>query len=602
MTELPQLFPATATAFTTRGFGTLHPKSCIVTEERNGGYELEMQIPVTDRRFADLQLRNIIRCKPSPHRAPQPFRIYRISKPSGGLVSVSAQHISYDLSGIPAAPFSATTAKNAMTKLQQAARVYLPFNFWTDKTTTATMRNEILQPLRALLGGQQGSVLDTYGGEYEFDNFEIKLWNARGTNRGVKIRYGKNLKTLEQEENCAAVYTGVQAYWYKEEDGYIAGTVQAAPGTYNFTRILPLDCTGDFENIPTAAQLNQKAAAYAAANNVGVPTVSLDVSFVSLEKSSIGIDGLPADLSRVELCDTVTVEFERLGIAQAAKVTRTVYDVLKDRYEAINVGDIRASLAGTIAKNITDIRTESTERRTAIIQTERLIKLEASEREGNVREINATLQVQAGKIELEATERKSDVNTINATLQVQATEIAAKVSQTGGTAQSFEWSHTASGIVYKANGQTVMTVDTSGLSIKGKVEATSGTIGGCQIVNGTLTIANANISSLNVDKLNGQIVSSQIEDEAVDTNKIAAAAVTTSKATGLTTACMSWGVGQGIAGGTSVYNMIENGGTISSGRFTSLIVGGTQFTGRTFSFIDGNKNVRSFTGLIAANE
>lgn len=577
MTELPQLFPATATAFTTRGLGTLHPKSCIVTEERNGAYELEMQIPVTDRRFADLQLRNIIRCKPSPHRAPQPFRIYRISKPSAGLVSVSAQHISYDLSGIPAAPFSATNVQNAMTKLQQAARVYLPYTFWTDKTTAATMRNEILQPLRALLGGQQGSVLDTYGGEYEFDNFEIKLWNARGTNRGVKIRYGKNLKTLEQEENCAAVYTGVQAYWYKEEDGYIAGAVQAAPGTYDFTRILPLDCTGDFENIPTAAQLNQKAAAYAAANNVGVPTVSLDVSFVSLEKSSIGIDGLPADLSRVELCDTVTVEFERLNIAQAAKVTRTVYDVLKDRYEAINVGDIRASLAGTIAKNITDIRTESTERRTAIIQTERLIKLEATERQG-------------------------DVSTINATLQVQATEIAAKVSQTGGTAQSFEWSHTASGIVYKANGQTVMTVNASGLSIKGKVEATSGTIGGCQIVNGTLTIANANISSLNVDKLNGQIVSSQIADEAVNTYKIADAAVITSKATGLTTGCMSYGVGVGVAGGTSVYNMTEYNQPIYAGRFTTIIVGGTQFNGQTFSFLDGNKNVRSFYGLIAATD
>lgn len=535
-----------------------------------------MQIPVTDRRFADLQLRNIIRCKPSPHRAPQPFRIYRISKPSAGLVSVSAQHISYDLSGIPTAPFSATNVQNAMTKLQQAARAYLPYTFWTDKTTAATMRNEILQPLRALLGGQQGSVLDTYGGEYEFDNFTVRLWNTRGANRGVKIRYGKNLKTLEQEENCAAVYTGVQAYWYKEEDGYIAGTVQDAPGTYNFTRILPLDCTGDFENIPTAAQLNQKAAAYAAANNVGVPTVSLDVSFVSLEKSSIGIDGLPADLSRVELCDTVTVEFERLGIAQAAKVTRTVYDVLKDRYEAINVGDIRASLAGTIAKNITDIRTESTERRTAIIQTERLIKLEATERQG-------------------------DVSTINATLQVQATEIAAKVSQTGGTAQSFEWSHTASGIVYKANGQTVMTVNASGLSIKGKVEATSGTIGGCNIVNGTLTIASANISSLSVDKLNGQIVSSQIEDAAVSTNKIADAAVITAKASGLTTGCMSLGVNQGIAGGTSVYNMVENGAEISTGRFTSVVVGGTQFTGQTFSFLDGNKNVRSFIGLIAAN-
>lgn len=345
----PILYTSSETAFNTNGLGILSDAlKCTVTEERNGMFELEMRYPITGVHYADIALRNQILAKPNPTDQPQPFRTYRITKPLNGIVTVYARHISYDLDGIPAQPFTAPNAPAAMQALKDNAVTPCPFTFGTDKATTATMTNSTPQSIRSLLGGVRGSVLDVYGGEYAFDRYLVRLYNARGMDRGVSIRYGKNLTSLQQDENCAAVYTGVYPYWTGSEGQLVQlpEKIINAPGTYNFVRILTLDLSGEWQEQPTLDQLRARAQRYITENNIGVPKVSLLINFVQLEQYE-EYKHL-ALLERVSLCDTVNVEFPRLGVSATAKVYKTVYDVLRDRWESVELGDARTTLADTI--------------------------------------------------------------------------------------------------------------------------------------------------------------------------------------------------------------------------------------------------------------
>lgn len=346
----PILFESTENIFDTNGIGILADAIfCEVTYERNGILELEMQYPITGIHYKEIKTRNIILASPNPVENTQPFRIYRITKPINGIITIYSEHISYDLSGIPVSPFTAGSAAEAMSKLQSSAAIESPFTFWTDKETVATMSVVAPASTRSLLGGQQGSVLDVYGGEYQFDRYTVRLYNQRGMNRGVSIRYGKNLTSLEQDENISSVYTGVYPYWMDADNNLVTlpEKILNAPGTYNFTRIMALDLSQEFESAPTEEQLRNRANTYMTANNIGVPKVSLDVSFIQLEQTEEYKN--IALLERVELCDTVNVEFPELGVSATAKCVKTVYDVLKERYTSVELGESRTNIADTIA-------------------------------------------------------------------------------------------------------------------------------------------------------------------------------------------------------------------------------------------------------------
>ena len=215
---IPILYASNETNFTTNGLGALCDAiSCRVSEERNGVYELEMVYPISGRGFSDISDRSVIKAIPSPYRKPQLFRVYRHTKPLSGSVTFYARHISYDLSGIPVRPFTAGTASEAITGVPSASVISNPFEFWTDKQTLASYDYKTPANARSVLGGVSGSILDVYGGEYEFDNFTVKLYANRGRDNGVTIRYGKNLTDLEQERNISNVYTGVYPYWVDNE-------------------------------------------------------------------------------------------------------------------------------------------------------------------------------------------------------------------------------------------------------------------------------------------------------------------------------------------------------------------------------------------------
>ena len=349
----PILYPASETEFVSQGLGVLSDAiSCTVTEERNGLYELEMEYPIDGQHFSDITDRCIIFAIPSPYRNPQPFRIYRTTKPINGKCTIYARHIRYDLAGVPVKPFSASNAPGAMAGLQTNAAISSPFTFWTNKTTTANFLAAVPSATSSLLGGQTGSILDVYGGEYEFDKFSVKLYDQRGQDNGVTIRYGKNMTDLEQDRNIYNVATGIYPYW-QSSDGSTLVTcnpaIVPAPGTYDFEKVVPVDFSQDFQDAPTPEQLLERAQTYVQSNKIGVPTVSLTVSFVQLEQTE-QYKNL-ALLEKCDLCDTVTVQYEKLGVSAKAKIVKIVTNVLLERYNSVEIGEVRTNIADTIANH-----------------------------------------------------------------------------------------------------------------------------------------------------------------------------------------------------------------------------------------------------------
>lgn len=343
------LYSPEETGFADNGLGALPDAvSCEVTEERNGLFELTMQYPITGLHYDEIQNRCLIMAKPNPTDNPQPFRVYQITRPLNGIVTVYAEHISYDLSGIVLSPFAASSAAQAMAEIPAHSSTENPFTFWTDKETTAEFSVSVPSSVRSIMGGSTGSLLDVYGGEYAYDRYTVRLYNQRGQDNGVTIRYGKNLTDLTQEENIQNVYTGVYPYWAAQEDYLeLPEKVVYAEGTYGFTRILSLDLSGEFEEKPTEEQLRERAQTYMENNRIGVPSVSLTVSFVQLEQTEEYKN--TALLERVSLCDTVSVQFPQLGVQASAKCVKTVYDVPTDRYTSVELGDAKVNIADTIA-------------------------------------------------------------------------------------------------------------------------------------------------------------------------------------------------------------------------------------------------------------
>lgn len=362
---IPALYNKSETTFTHNGVGLLSEAvKATVTEERNGSYELSLQYPITGRLYSEITEGAIIKAKANETSEPQLFRIYKSSKPINGIVTYSAEHISYDLNGIPLLGFSIknATPQMALTKAIEGAALPCPFTAYSNISTLNS--TEILTPcsVRALLGGQTGSLLDVWGGEYEFDNFTVKLYLHRGKDNGVVIEYGKNLKDLKQESNIAECYTHLMpyaVYTVQDESGnseekyvYLAEKVipltEAEDIGHNKAFIMDFsDRFGDNEEI-TEEKLRAKATAYAAAADLGTPKVNITVSFVQLWQTEEYKNIAP--LERVKLCDTVTVRFSKLGVAATSKVIKTVYNSLQEKYESVTLGDAKSSFANTVNK------------------------------------------------------------------------------------------------------------------------------------------------------------------------------------------------------------------------------------------------------------
>lgn len=361
---IPKLYESNETEFKTNGLGSLSDAiSCKVTEERNGAFELEMEYPVGGLHYDLIEANRIIYAKPNETSEPQPFDIKEVTLSMDGMkATIYAQHMRYRLNGVPIKPFSATGIVNALQGLVDNALINMGFTVWTDIDNTSS-KFELKEPntFGQLLGGTDGSILDVFSGssgcEYEFNKKAIKLWAHRGSDSGVTIRYGKNLKGCKMETNIESVYTGVLAYWTKEDDGTttsIQGEIQYIDNHENYPReqIYLLDCSSDYTEQPSTSELNAKAKAYGTNNNIGEPSVSADVEIYQLWQTEEYKNVAP--LERVSLCDTVHVIFRELGCDVSAIVNKTVYDTLAERYDSISIGSAKSKLGDTVKQTAHD--------------------------------------------------------------------------------------------------------------------------------------------------------------------------------------------------------------------------------------------------------
>lgn len=342
---IPILFAENATDFSTQGIGPLTECSSCETDYSGGFPELTLQYPRTGEYFHRIRRRAIIYAKANHWQKPQPFRIYKIGKVIKGTVTVRARHLAYDTAGVPVAPFEALTARAAAAKLESETVIAHPFKIYTDVVQTAVLKTTIPKSLRELLFGSGDSLQGVYGGEIEFDHYQIRLLTAAGKDRGEVIRYGVDMTDFSQEENISKVFTGVLPYYHgRGSDGAVViGDVVQCAGSYSFMRILPADVTDYFEDVPTKAAVTAAGTQYIADNGVGVPEVS----------QRVGV----APGKDVRMYDTVGVEFVDIGVETKAKICGYHFDSLREKIRSVDVGSVRKNITDSIAQHSRQVKT-----------------------------------------------------------------------------------------------------------------------------------------------------------------------------------------------------------------------------------------------------
>lgn len=363
---IPILYKADATEFDTYGIGALSECTlCEVTEERNGAFECTLKYPVTGILFAELKNERLIKAKPNDTSKEQLFRIYRITTPINGIVTIYAQHISYDLSNIAELVWSSAMISPTLAMSRIFTKTATTHNFKCSTDFSSAKPFSVSKPMsvRACLGGSEGSMLELWGGEYEWDNFNVILHSKRGKDNGVVIEYGKNLTDMEQDNDFTDVYTDILPYAVFSDEStekVITLSEITLPIIDNPARPKTLikDFTEFFEDKASINEnsLRTKAKSYIKENPLGVETPTLTVAFEPLWKQP----EYSAILERVSLCDTVTIRHYALGITAKSKVIKTVYDALAEKYVSITLGSAKSNFVNTVG----DIKTELSEIKT----------------------------------------------------------------------------------------------------------------------------------------------------------------------------------------------------------------------------------------------
>lgn len=351
---IPILYKADTTEFETYGIGALSECTlCEVTEERNGAFECTLKYLVTGRLFAELKNERLIKAKPNDTSEKQLFRIYRITTPINGIVTIYAQHISYDLSNIAELMWSSAMISPSLAMSRLFTKTASTHNFKCSTDFSSAKPFSVSKPksVRACLGGSEGSMLDLWGGEYEWDNFNVILHSKRGNDNGVVIEYGKNLTDMEHDNDFTNVYTDLLPYAvFSDENTEKVITLSeiTLPIIDRPTRQKTLikDFTEFFEDKSSINEnsLRNKAKEFIKENPLGVETPTLTVAFEPLWKQP----EYSAILERVSLCDTVTIRHSALGITAKSKVIKTVYDSLAEKYVSITLGTAKSNFVNTV--------------------------------------------------------------------------------------------------------------------------------------------------------------------------------------------------------------------------------------------------------------
>lgn len=342
---IPILFDTGTAAFDNNGLGRLRDCiSCTVTEERNGIYECDFEYPVGGQNYDLIKCGRIIGVTHNDTDDIQPFDIVSYTRPINGIVTFHAVHISYRQSFLTVKTTKGINSLSSALTLLGNALPANPFTYSTDKTSTAYFGASDGTPrtVKELLGGIEGSILDVYGGEYEFNRFRVMLYEARGKRRDFTIRYGVNMTDYNDETDISETYNSVIPYWTDGEKFVIGNMVTSGETVTGRTECIPLDISDRFETKPTKAQVEAMGSTILTETRPHLPAQTIKVSFARLQ--DIGEEGL-ADLYRCDLCDTIGVEFPAYGMSGAYKIVKTAWNVLENKYEEMELGVLSTTLS-----------------------------------------------------------------------------------------------------------------------------------------------------------------------------------------------------------------------------------------------------------------
>ena len=343
---IPILYDTNETAFATNGLGRLRDCiSCKVTEERNGIYECDFEYPVTGANYAAIQLGRIICVTHDDTGDVQPFDIVSFTRPINGVVQFHAVHISYRQSYLTVAGSNISGITNAFALLAQA-QPSNPFSYESDITSNAYLAAADGEPrtVRSMLGGVEGSILDAFGGEYEFDRFNVKLYKSRGVVRDFTIRYGVNMLDYSDDTSSAGTYSAVVPFYKGTDNTFIIGDRQSSGDTVTGRgETVPLDVSDKFETEPTKAEVEAMGLSILEDGENNLPTQTINVSFVRLQDMG-EYTGLSA-LLKCKLCDSIKVIFPQYNTSGTFKIVKTTWDVLMNRYESMELGTLSTTLS-----------------------------------------------------------------------------------------------------------------------------------------------------------------------------------------------------------------------------------------------------------------
>ena len=374
----PVLFNKNEQSFDTYGLGELNVTKGTVTRERNGNYTLYAEIPVNDPMVSILQKEMKLKSDAGLRTKNQTFEISRIVKDSSNIVKIYGQHISHKLEYIVlrnATAFSGT-AYNALAIWKGALIGDLTFDVWSDIQTSNKGVFDIskMENARQALGGVEGSILDIYGGEYEFDNMTVRLHKQLGRTAPTVLEYGRNILSAELDETIESAYTSVLPFATYTPDKPEGDTSDSQPdpvtvtlpenyvdskykALYAHRRIKVVDFSGEFKSdskskdIPTADKLRKLATDYMVRNEIGKPKINIKIEYADLAKTLDYADN--GWIEELELCDIVPIYYPQIGLTdETAKVTTVTYDFINERNESVEFGDIGTNVRSTMQSGL----------------------------------------------------------------------------------------------------------------------------------------------------------------------------------------------------------------------------------------------------------
>lgn len=381
----PILFNKNETAFDTYGLGELNVTKGTVTRERNGNYTLYSEIPANDPMVATLEKEMKLKADAGLRTKNQTFEISRIVKDSSNIVKIYGQHISHKLEymGLVNGRVFSGSAFTALAIWHNATIGDLRFDVWSDIQTTGKGVFDIskMENARQALGGVEGSILDIYGGEYEFDNMTVRLHKQLGRTAPTVLEYGRNILSAELDETIESAYTSVLPFATYTPDKPEGDTSDSQPdpvtvtlpenyvdskykALYAHRRIKVVDFSSEFKSdskskdIPTPDKLRKIANDYMERNEIGKPKINIKIEYADLARTLDYADN--GWIEEVELCDIVPVYYPQIGLTdETLKVTTITYDFVNERNESVEYGDIgtnvRATMQSGLAGRVDDI-------------------------------------------------------------------------------------------------------------------------------------------------------------------------------------------------------------------------------------------------------